>query len=600
MAFARPAHSFRQRPAGSFLRSQRSAPRRSNRECRCPSAEAFNEWEETADTSPLRERICKPVIACTNRNTDMVDFGKWPLFALLSPQDLACIRQACVFGSSANEAIYTTQNNEVFVFGMNSSNCLGTGDNQSAIMPRRLDVLCGKKIKDLSYGSGPHILLCNEDGEVYSWGHNGYSQLGNGNTIQGTTPVQVCMELLSKKVIKVACGSHHSMALTSDGEVFSWGYNNSGQVGSGTTANQSVPRKVSSSLQSKVVVSIAAGQTSSMAITDNGHVYGWGYNGTGQLGLGNTGNQLMPCRLVFAQPVCIIQVVLGYAHSLALSDQGVLYAWGANSHGQLGIGNKSNQTVPVKVGTNERMVEVAACHSTNISAAKSQSGQVYMWGLCRGQCLLSPHLTHFSCTDDVFACFSNPPVTWGFLSVEHDDFLTVAESLKKEFDSEETSDLKFRVDGKYIHVHKAVLKIRCEHFRTMFQSHWNENNKDIIEIDQFSYSVYRAFLEYLYTDIVDLPPEDAIGLLDLATSYCEDRLKKLCQDIIKRGITVDNAFLLLSAAVRYEAEDLEEFCFRFSVNHLTDVTQTDAFWQMDGMLLKDFIVKAGRSGGFKN
>ncbi|KAM4795005.1 RCC1 and BTB domain-containing protein 1 [Rhinophrynus dorsalis] len=534
------------------------------------------------------------------QNRNMVDFGKWPLFTLLSPQDLASIRQACIFGTSANEAIYTTHTNEVYVFGLNCSNCLGTGDNQSSMIPRRLDVLCGKKIVGLSYGSGPHVLVCNEDGEVYSWGHNGYSQLGNGSTVQGTAPIQICMELLSKKVIQVACGSHHSVVLTSEGEVFSWGYNNCGQVGSGTTANQAVPRRVSTSLQTKVVVTIAAGQTSSMAVTENGHVYGWGYNGTGQLGLGGTGNQLTPFRVSIPQSVCIVQIVFGYAHTLGLSDQGVLYAWGANTHGQLGIGNKSNQLSPVKVGTNERMVEIAACHSSHTSAAKSQSGQVYMWGLCRGQAILAPHLMHFTCTDDVFACFSNPPVMWRILSVEHEDFLTVAESLKKEFDSEQTADLKFRVDGKDIHVHKAVLKIRCEHFRTMFQSHWNENSKEVIEIDQFSYPVYRAFLEYLYTDNVDLPPEDAIGLLDLATSYCENRLKKLCQHIIKRGITVENAFLLLSAAVRYEAEDLEEFCFRFCVNHLTGVTQTSAFWQMDGMLLKDFIVKAGRSGGFKN
>lgn len=55
------------------------------------------------------------------------------------------------------------------------------------------------------------------------------------------------------------------------------------------------------------------------------------------------------------------------------------------------------------------------------------------------------------------------------------------------------------------------LSPRCEHFRTMFQSYWNEDMKEVIEIDQFSYPVYRAFLEYLYTDSVDLPPEDAIG-----------------------------------------------------------------------------------------
>lgn len=121
---------------------------------------------------------------------------------------------------------------------------------------------------------------------------------------------------------------------------------------------------------------------------------------------------------------------------------------------------------------------------------------------------------------------------------------------------------------------------RCEHFRSMFQSHWNEDMKEVIDIDQFSYPVYRSFLEFLYTDHVELPPEDAIGqnhshpppsflpapcrsvlpsvfrsgLLDLATSYCENRLKRLCQHIIKRGIAVENAFSLLAAAVRYDAE----------------------------------------------
>lgn len=57
------------------------------------------------------------------------------------------------------------------------------------------------------------------DGEVYAWGHNGYSQLGNGATNQGITPVQVCTNLLIKRVVEVACGSHHSMALSADGDV---------------------------------------------------------------------------------------------------------------------------------------------------------------------------------------------------------------------------------------------------------------------------------------------------------------------------------------------------------------------------------------------
>ncbi|KGL74995.1 RCC1 and BTB domain-containing protein 1 [Tinamus guttatus] len=532
----------------------------------------------------------------------MVDVGKWPIFTLLSPQEISSIRKACVFGTSANEAIYITHNDEVFVFGLNCSNCLGTGDNQSTIVPKKLEALCGKKISSLSYGSGPHVVLATEDGEVYAWGHNGYSQLGNGTTNQGITPIQVCTNLLIKKVVEVACGSHHSMALSFDGDLYAWGYNNCGQVGSGSTANQPTPRRVSNCLQGKMVVGIACGQTSSMAVVNNGEVYGWGYNGNGQLGLGNNGNQLTPCRVAALHGVCVLQIACGYAHTLALTDEGLLYAWGANTYGQLGTGNKSNQLSPVQIMMEkERKAELLFSTKSGTSPNFCSSKPRYWKCPCRWwRSPRATHLTHFACTDDVFACFATPAVMWRLLSVEHEDFLTVAESLKKEFDSPETADLKFRVDGKYIHVHKAVLKIRCEHFRTMFQSYWNEDMKEVIEIDQFSYPVYRAFLEYLYTDSVDLPPEDAIGLLDLATSYCENRLKRLCQHIIKRGITVENAFSLLSAAVRYDAEDLEEFCFKFCVNHLTEVTQTAAFWQMDGPLLKEFIAKASKCGAFKN
>uniref|UniRef100_A0A3Q3G774 Regulator of chromosome condensation (RCC1) and BTB (POZ) domain containing protein 1 n=1 Tax=Labrus bergylta TaxID=56723 RepID=A0A3Q3G774_9LABR len=474
----------------------------------------------------------------------MVDVSKWPLFSLLNHEELSTIRQACVFGIYANEAIYITHANEV------SRQLPRTGDSLSTVVPKKLDFLRGKKVVSLSYGSGPHVLLATEDGQLFVWGHNGYSQLGNGTANQGLSPVLVTSNLQNKKVKEVSCGSHHSMALTHDGEVgvncfiiitlgfcvlsdaashsvtfrlsmcvfvcvqlcvFAWGYNNCGQVGSGNTANQPYPRRVTGSMQGKTTVSITCGQTSSMALIDNGEVYGWGYNGNGQLGIGNNGNQLI--------------------------------------------------------------VEVAACHSTHTSAAKTQSGQVYMWGQCRGQSIVAPHLTHFTSTDDVFACFATPSVMWRLTSMGLNEFVFI--------------------DGKCIHVHKAVLKIRCEHFRSMFRSQWTEDQQDVIEIGQFSYPVYRSFLQFLYTDTVDLPPEDAIGLLDLATSYCENRLKRLCQQIIKRGITVENAFTLLRHLTGL-------FCFRFCVNHLTQVTQTGAFWQVDGGMLKEFISRASRCGAFKN
>ena len=115
-------------------------------------------------------------------------------------------------------------------------------------------------------------------------------------------------------------------------------------------------------------------------------VFGWGYNGNGQLGLGNNVNQPNPCRVSGLQgtfitevnykkflcinmhpiPVCLysfiskflyacnaFQIVCGYAHTMALSDEGALFAWGANSYGQLGTGNKANLVTPTRIAVDK-------------------------------------------------------------------------------------------------------------------------------------------------------------------------------------------------------------------------------------------------------
>ena len=158
--------------------------------------------------------------------------------------------------------------------------------------------------------NGQFTTAYTEAGELYSWGHNGYCQLGNGSTNQGLTPALIQNSLLGRKVVQVACGSHHSLCLTADGDIFSWGQNNCGQIGSGTTTNQSTPRKVSASFGGRKVVGVTCGQTSSMAVLENGEVYGWGYNGNGQLGLGNNINQLNPQRVTALQVAPCLQVTV--------------------------------------------------------------------------------------------------------------------------------------------------------------------------------------------------------------------------------------------------------------------------------------------------
>ncbi|PIK54230.1 putative RCC1 and BTB domain-containing protein 1 [Apostichopus japonicus] len=494
--------------------------------------------------------------------TNIYDVAKWPVFGLLDGVALANIKLACVFGSTGNETIYVTCDDEVFAMGSNVNGCLGVGDVQSTLTPRKIESLSKKGITSIACGSGPHVIAATEDGELYSWGHNGYCQLGNGSTTQGMVPCVISAGLNGSKVVQVSCGSHHTLVRTDRGEVYAWGYNNCGQVGSGATSNISNPRRVSA--------------TSVL-------VFAWGYNGNGQLGMGNNVNQPSPCRVSSLQNIIISQIVCGYNHTLALSDEGKLYAWGANAYGQLGTGNKANQVTATLVDVlDKRVVAMAAIHYSHLSAATLQSGDVYMWGQCRGQSTTSPIKTKFSCLDDVFACFSSPPVTWRPLTFEN--FVgrrALEESLMLAFNDENTSDISFVVEDQRIHVHKAFLKI------------------SEIEITQFTYPVYRAFLHYLYTDHVDIPPEEAISLMDLANAYCETHLKKLCERIIKQGITVNNSFHLLAAAIKYEASDLHDFCFKFCVNHLTEVVQTESFLAFEETHTKDFIIRAAKWGAFK-
>ncbi|KAJ8310354.1 hypothetical protein KUTeg_012219 [Tegillarca granosa] len=441
-----------------------------------------------------------------------MDCSKWPIFSVLDPEEIGNVKKICVFGSSGNEAIYITESDDVYAIGSNCSNCLGLGDAHSSFEPRKIELLCKKKITDIAFGSGPHVLAVSANGEVYSWGHNGYCQLGNGGSSQGLSPTLISTNLQGRKVVKVACGSHHSMALTSDGEVCL-----------------------------RVAISVACGQTSSMALMENGEVYGWGYNGNGQLGLGNNVNMPNPSRVQQLQNTIISQLVCGYAHTLALSDEGILYSWGANSYGQLGTGNKANQVAPCKVTVNgDRLVEVAASHYAHISAAMTETGKVYVWGQCRGQSITNPIVTSFTCTDDVFSAFAAPPVTWRTYSIDQMKGAKIAECIAKSFDD-----------------------------------------------------------PYLYTDQVNLKPDEAIGLLDLANAYCELALKRMCEQIIKKGITVENVAMLYAAARKFEAKELEDFCFRFALNHMTAVTQTEAFTHLDESIIKEFIRKAALAGAFK-
>jgi YD repeat-containing protein len=294
----------------------------------------------------------------------------------------------------------TPEPGNAYAFGIDQHGELGNGlpDTKVPAAVYMNGVLTGKQVVTLaSGGGGAHNLALTSDGKVYSWGGNDSGQLGDGTTTNRLLPVAVNMSgaLLGKTVIAIAAGDRHSLAITSDGKVYAWGDNNSGQLGDGTTTQRILPVAVnmSGALLGKTVTNICAGSSHSLAQTSQGKVYAWGDNNSGQLGDGTTTQRILPVAVNMSGVLLgktVTSIASGAWHSLALTSEGKVYAWGSNSSafmpfdgGQLGDGTTTQRTLPVSVNMSGVLLGKTV---TSIAAGIWQSfaltteGKVYGWG----------------------------------------------------------------------------------------------------------------------------------------------------------------------------------------------------------------------------
>ena len=255
--------------------------------------------------------------------------------------------------------------------------------------PTQVDAISGS----LSVAAGnAHTLVVAPDHTVYAWGYNGYGQLGAGDTTDRATAVQVASPFDASRpltnVVAVAAGTHHSLVLTADGLVYAWGRNYEGELGSGDTTQRATPVTVTVASGAPLtnVVSIAAGNYHSLAVTSGGAVYAWGDNDNGQLGVGDTARRYtaVPVASPFdaTQPMTgIVAVAGGNSFSLFLSTSGAVYGVGYNNNGQLGTGDTTQQTAPVTVTSLAGVaVQAIAASDNNFSLALASDGTVYAWG----------------------------------------------------------------------------------------------------------------------------------------------------------------------------------------------------------------------------
>ncbi|CAB3382843.1 Hypothetical predicted protein [Cloeon dipterum] len=529
---------------------------------------------------------------------------KWRVFDSLSDDLKRNIRIAIVFGArdDSKNAIFVTKSDEVFGLGTNNNGCLGTGDILPHPEPKRIEILCGQKIKSIQFGcsgNNASVFAIASSGAVFAWGANTFGQLGLGSNGNVMHPTKILGHLERKKVVQVACGRWHTLALTSKGEVFTFGFNKNGKLGVGDKQHKNLPTKVDGPLAGRFVTSIACQYVGSVALLTSGEVFAWGGNQEYSLIPGYAAqNKNLPCKVSGLEGVQILHIVSGPYHALALSTEGKIYAWGDNQYGQLGNGTTDKAASPTMIPIASRMKDVAASpYHDHPCAAMSENNEVFIWGRSNGENVLLPKLSSFSSLDEVFA----PVATCRSLrpnSAQDDKDDSLVSCLKRFFDDPDTTDIVFVVEGKEIYVHKLILVMRCAFFRSMFQAgHWKESNEREQIIEEHSYDAFYAFLKYFYSDeIHDLQPEIAFELLALAHFYQMAGLLKKCEELIKSGVTVENAALIYDMAILYKSKELEEFSFTFCMSHFTEVIKTDNFNKLNEDVSKKFLLRAANLG----
>ncbi|WP_018802477.1 Ig-like domain repeat protein [Salinispora arenicola] len=264
-----------------------------------------------------------------------------------------------------------------FAWGDNSNGQLGNGTTTGSSTPVDVDLPAGMTITAVAAG-GLHSLALTSTGAVLAWGRNVSGQLGNGDSTNRSTPVEVSLPA-GVTITAVAAGAFHSLALTSAGAVLAWGENLHGQLGNGGTTDRSTPVEVS--LPAGVTIAaVAAGAAYSLALTSTGAVLAWGDNSNGQLGNGTTTGSSTPVDVDLPAGMTITTVAAGAAHSLALTSTGAALAWGNNADGQLGNGDTISSSTPVDVdlpaGVTITTVAAGGLHSLAPTAA----GAVVAWG----------------------------------------------------------------------------------------------------------------------------------------------------------------------------------------------------------------------------
>ena len=258
----------------------------------------------------------------------------------------------------------------LWAWGNNTYGQLGDGTTIDKLTPVQIGT--SSDWTDISCGLN-HNMALKANGTLWSWGRNLYGQLGDGTTVNKTVPTQVGTET---NWVSIETRYHHNLGIKSNGTLWGWGQNLFGQVGDGTNGvlSVAVPTQVGADTNWKTA---ATGNSHSLAIKTNGTLWGWGNNLSGQLGNGAYNDNITPLQIGTSTDWKTVDA--GYDFTIATKTNNTLWSCGANTYGELGLNNSTmNVNNFTQVGTATTW-DIVSCGRSHVVASRNY-GALFAWG----------------------------------------------------------------------------------------------------------------------------------------------------------------------------------------------------------------------------
>ena len=268
-------------------------------------------------------------------------------------------------------SLAVTSAGAVYAWGRNNGAQLGDNSNIDRHSPVLISFTGPPVIIAVAAGE-QHSLALDNSGFVWVWGANNYGQLGTGDNTERKTPVKLSSLY---GISAIAANSNYSLALKSDGTVWAWGRNDHGQLGNDSKSDSNIPVQVGG-ISYNNVTKIAAGWFHAMAQKIDGSIWTWGWNDYGQLGTGDNSESLLPTQLTTG---ITNNLAAGWHHCIA-SLAGAVKVWGINTNGYLGVSPTPSCNTPTSITGLNGLTINAVAGGGGFCIALQNDGTVWTWG----------------------------------------------------------------------------------------------------------------------------------------------------------------------------------------------------------------------------